>query len=82
VLTDESGKNTFIDTQKTKRFDVGKYFKRRRLNYSGYTSTADVSSIKGNYTLGLALVEGEHIRICPKWSIPGTFKGIASERIR
>jgi len=78
VLKDRNGLNTFIDTQKMPRPDVGVHFNNQTLDFAGFVSTADVSGIVGNYSLGLAFVEGDYVKICPEFSVPGTFKGITS----
>lgn len=77
VLKSSKGGNTFIETHKTPRPDVGAYFKKPTLNPSGYESTADVSAIVGNYTLGVAFAEGNHIEICPQFKVPADLKGMA-----
>lgn len=73
VLTDPKGKNFFIKTNPMHRPDVAASFKDSKLDTSGYTAIADVSTIKGNYTLGLAYIEKDSVKICPQFKIPGTF---------
>lgn len=77
VLSDNKGKNIFFNTRPTPRPDVGAHFKKPTLDSAGYTSTFDVSSIGGDYTLGLAFTERGHIKLCPQFKIHGVFKGVA-----
>jgi hypothetical protein len=77
VLTNSDGKRIFIKTRQMPRPDVGEYFKKPLLDTSGYVSYADVSKIKGEYTLGLAYLEEDHIQICPEFNIAGQFKNKA-----
>ncbi len=74
VLTDSKGKNTFIKTRLMPRPDVGEHFQKKLLGASGYISITDVSGLEGNYTLGLAYAEGDSIKICPQFKIPGIFR--------
>lgn len=74
VLTDSHGKRIFIQTKSMQRPDIGVSFKDSKLNDSGYTTIANVSSISGNYTLGLAYTEENNIKICPQFKIAGFFK--------
>jgi hypothetical protein len=76
VLRDEKGMNRFIETRDKTHPWAAKHFKKPELELSGYTSIADVSRISGNYSLGLAFVEGDHIKICPQFNIPATLGGV------
>lgn len=76
VLTSKDNNKIFIETRQTYRPDVGAYFKKPCLDSSGYAATADVSHIVGRYTLGLAFIEGSHIKICPQFQVLGTFNGM------
>ncbi|KTC93486.1 hypothetical protein [Legionella cincinnatiensis] len=80
VLTDNKGKNTFIRTKPTQRPDVGAYFKNPIFDSSGYTATADVSGVRGDYKLGLAYIEDNSIKICPQFKISGTFNSNSSNK--
>ncbi|STX50450.1 Uncharacterised protein [Legionella busanensis] len=66
----------FIKTHKMLRIDVGNYYKNRALDNSGYASFADVTKISGTYTLGLAFLEKDQIKICSKFNTLITFKGL------
>ena len=57
-----------------KQLNPGVHFKKPVLNAAGYTSTADVSTLDGHYTLGLAFKEGGHIKICPQFKMPAEIK--------
>ena len=72
VLTNEEGKHQFVKTHKTARSDVGAYFKKPELNDSGYKVMADISALKGQYTLGLAIKVSDKILMCPQFNIPVT----------
>lgn len=74
VLTDNKGKNFFIETRPILRPDVGAAFKNSLLDASGYMALTSLSGINGDYTLSLAYTEGEQIKICPQFKIPGTVK--------
>ncbi len=78
VLSDDQGRQHFFNTRKTPRPDVGIHFKDPVLAAAGYVSKIDVRSLDGEYTLGLAYREGEHIRLCPPSAIRGRFKGVES----
>ncbi len=69
VLTDGQGNHKYIKTHQTARPDVGAYFKKAELNDSGYSTTADISALEGQYILGLAIRESNKIRICPQFKI-------------
>ena len=69
VLSSLEGKRYFIDTRRTQRPDVGTHFNQPLLNSSGYTATADVSTLNGDFYLGLAYSRGKELFICPKFDI-------------
>lgn len=72
VLTDEQGNHKYLRTHLTPRPDVGAYFKKTKLNESGYGTMADVSALEGKYTLGLAIKMSGKVKICPQFKIPTT----------
>ena len=72
VLTDNQGNRKFLKTRRMRRMDVGAYFKRPELNDSGYSTMADVSTLSGQFTLGLAIKKGNEIKICSQFKIPVT----------
>lgn len=72
VLTDVSGRQRFIRTHVFPRPDVGTYFKKAELNRSGYTTTADISALEGQYTLGVAVRQSDRLMICPQIKIIAT----------
>ncbi|MBE0550326.1 MAG: hypothetical protein IH627_22230 [Rubrivivax sp.] len=78
VLSDDRGRQHYFNTRKTLRPDVGSHFKDPALAAAGYVSKVDVRSLDGEYTLGLAYREGEHIRLCPPSAIRGRFKRVES----
>lgn len=69
VLTDSNGYRSFIKTRQTSRTDVGNYFNKRQLDSSGFTSTADISTLQGRYSLGLAYVHEGKTKICKQFNI-------------
>lgn len=71
VLTNRDGERMFIDTKPMARPDVAAAFKNPDLASSGYTASADVSTLKGQYLLELAYQEGGSLHICPQFKIPG-----------
>jgi len=72
VLTDVGGMRHFIKTKSTQRPDVGRHFNNRRFDSAGYSVTADVSMLNGDYTLGLAYLYDGSLSLCPKYNVPVT----------
>ena len=70
LLSNAEGDRYFIDATRTQRPDVGAYFDKPALNYSGYAATANVSKLLGQYYLGLAYAKGGEIFVCPKFNVP------------
>lgn len=70
VLSGIEGKLYFIDTRRTQRPDVGAHFKNSSLNSSGYTSAANVSELRGDYSLGLAYSRSNQLFVCSQFNIP------------
>ncbi|GAC1607196.1 MAG: hypothetical protein NVS3B3_09610 [Aquirhabdus sp.] len=70
VLTDDQGKRKYFRTRPTARPDVGAYFKKQKLNESGYTTMADISALEGKYTLGLAMKMSGKVKLCSQFTIP------------
>ncbi|MEB0013781.1 hypothetical protein QN379_13960 [Glaciimonas sp. Gout2] len=73
TLTDENGKRRYLNTRRILRADVGSHFKDSRLNNSGYSMVANVSSLRGNYSLGLAIKTLGKTMTCPQFHLPVTF---------
>lgn len=69
VLSNAEGKRYLIDTKRTQRPDVGGYYNKAELNYSGYAATANVSKLFGQYHLGLAYLKGTEIIVCPQFNL-------------
>ncbi len=72
VLTDDKGKHNFVKAHKIVRGDVRAYFKKPELNDSGYEVMADISTLNGQYSLGLAIKLSDKIVMCPQFNIPIT----------
>jgi hypothetical protein len=64
-LIDDKGNQSFFQTRRTVRPDVGTAFGKPELNNSGYTTSLDVSTLTGQFTLGLAARELGNIEMCP-----------------
>ena len=69
VLSNLEGKRYFIDAERAQRPDVGAHFGKPLLNSSGYVSTADVSNLNGDYSLGLAYSRDNELFMCPEFNI-------------
>lgn len=78
ALRDGVGRTILVRTKRDNRPDVGVHFGKPMLRDSGFTSSADVSKIAGQYTLGLAFNEGDHVKICPQFNVPVTLRGSGS----
>ena len=72
VLTNNQGNHKIFKAHKTDRSDVGAYFKKPELNDSGYKVIADISTLAGQYKLGLAIKLSDKILMCPQFNIPVT----------
>ncbi len=72
VLTDAQGENKYLETHMIPRPDVAASFKKPGLNGSGYSTTADISTLEGKYTMELAVKTAGKIEICPQFKIPTT----------
>ncbi|MCF5564172.1 hypothetical protein GIV63_03440 [Pseudomonas sp. PA-3-10C] len=72
VFTDSEHNQKFLKVRAVSRGDVGGYFKKPELNMSGYSSLADVSSMHGDYVIGLAMKVSGKIEICPQFKIKAT----------
>lgn len=70
VLTDAQGKQSFLKTRVSPRPDLGSYFQQPSLSQAGYVTSADVSSLAGQYTLGLAMRRANQLAICPQFRVP------------
>lgn len=70
VLTDTNGKRRYLNAKSSNRSDVGSYFMQPLLNSSGYELEANVSSLKGNYSVGLAYSNEHNVFLCPQFNIP------------
>jgi hypothetical protein len=64
VLSNDEGQSIFFKAKRTPRPDVGAYFKQPAMDMSGYAAAADLTGLKGEYTLGLAYPEGDHYELC------------------
>ena len=72
VFTDIEHNQKFLKVRTVSRGDVGGSFKKPELNMSGYSSIADVSSMHGEYVIGLAMKISGKIEICPQFKIKAT----------
>jgi hypothetical protein len=69
-----------IPVKRTQRPDVGAHFKKEQLNGAGYSVMADVSSLRGEYSLMLAYEDQGNLIVCPQYRIPARFPGRAGSR--
>lgn len=72
VFTDSEHKQKFLKVRAVSREDIGTHYKNPELNMSGYTTIADVSSLHGEYVIGLAMKIAGNIEICPQFKIKAT----------
>jgi hypothetical protein len=70
IISDERGRRWFLDAVKSSRPDVGNHFQQPLLDLSGYKIFADVSGLKGNYSLTLAYSNGGDFFSCSQFNIP------------
>ena len=75
VLEDGNGTHQFFQTSRTRHPWAGKQFGKPGMDMAGFTTVVDVSGMRGDYTLGLALAEGGRIRVCPGIRLPGSIAG-------
>lgn len=73
AIRDRGGRLKLFETRTTERPDVAAAYHAPELVSSGYTSTADVSSLDGDYSLGLAFQRNEQTKVCPQFSNFVTF---------
>lgn len=72
TLKDSSGRIKYISTRRTPRNDVKEYFKHPAMPDVGYTTTVEVTGLKGEYVLGLAMGYKGKLQQCEQFSIPVT----------
>jgi hypothetical protein len=70
TLTSDSGKTVYIKAHSTPRDDVRWHFKRPWMPDPGYAAMTDVSSLSGQYTLGLARTYQGNLGICQQFKVP------------
>jgi hypothetical protein len=70
TVTSESGKTVYIKAHSTPRDDVRWHFKQLWMPDPGYAAMADVSSLSGQYTLGLARTYKGNLGICQQFKVP------------
>jgi len=75
VLDDGAGTRRLFETTRARHPWAGRHFGAPGMANAGFMSVVDVSGLSGDYTLGLALREGDRISICPGLTIPGTILG-------
>lgn len=75
LLSTEDGQRYLIETKRTSRPDVGAYLKKSELDASGYSVAADVSQLRGRYSLRLGYQEMGAIKLCPQFNIKANFTG-------
>jgi hypothetical protein len=70
TLTSDSGKTVYIKAHSTPRDDVRWHFKQPWMPNPGYAAMTDVSSLSGQYTLGLARTYQGNLGICQQFKVP------------
>ena len=75
VLEDGNGTRRLFETRRTRHPWVGNKFGKPGMAMAGFTTVVDVSGMTGDYTLGLALLTGDRIRVCPQLKLPGSIDG-------
>jgi hypothetical protein len=66
VLTDEQHRRRFAKATTVSRPDVSAHFNRPGLERSGFSLNADISTLRGRYSLGIAIKEGSRLQVCPQ----------------
>jgi hypothetical protein len=79
VLTDKQGHPQVFRTRPTNRPDVAKYFHDPRLEPTGYAAAIDVSSLDGDYALGIAHRRGDRIELCAGFQYSLALKAAAAD---
>ncbi|WP_141218256.1 hypothetical protein [Bordetella genomosp. 11] len=64
VLTDSTGRRSFFQTRSVTRPDVGAYFHKPQLSAAGYAAMIDMTGVADKYTIGLAYIKKNVLRIC------------------
>ena len=72
VLTDESGKRSFVKGSPVSRPDVSKAYSKPTLERAGYSVAIDTKGLQGADTLQLAMKTAGHIEVCSEYSISAT----------
>jgi len=72
VFTDIEHNQKFLKVRTVSRGDISEYFKKPELNMSGYISIADISSMQGEYIIGLAMKISGKIETCSQFKIKAT----------
>ena len=72
VLTDSQGRHKFLRTRQIIRPIVGAHYNSLSLNKSGYSTSADISALEGEYTVGLSYKISGNVLICPEFKVPVT----------
>ena len=70
TLTSDRGKTIYIKAHRTPRDDVRRHFKQPGMPDPGYLAMIDVTSLSGQYTLGLARTYKENLGICQQFKLP------------
>jgi hypothetical protein len=73
VLTDANGRQSYSPAQVVPRPDVAAGFKQPNLVHAGFEVNADVSTLRGAYTLGLAVEHDGRLATCEQYRLHITF---------
>lgn len=72
MLSDKTGKNTFVKAKVKSRIDVANAFKQPNLEYAGYSVEFDTEALQGVYSLRLAMKRNGRVEVCPEYLISAT----------
>jgi hypothetical protein len=75
VATQAGGPTYVVAARKHPRPDVAAHFGQPHLEASGYVASADISGLRGQFTLGLGYEADGKINLCPQFAIPGRLGG-------
>lgn len=72
TLTDQRGATQFLKAGKVSRLDLADYFHRKEDRLAGFEVFADVTDLKGKFTVGLARINAGRLEICEQQKRPIT----------
>jgi hypothetical protein len=70
TMKSDSGKTIYVNTHSMRRNDIRRHFNQPGMPDPGYTALADVSSLSGHFTLGLAETDKGKLSVCQQFKLP------------